>query len=81
MALKNSDMDIYHFTFTDGTWKLKKDKSMRSIKIFETKEEGVDFTTKFMKQNGGTLKIHKANDSFQEERTYPKSKDPKSSKG
>ena len=36
----------------------------------------------FLKNNqGGSLKIHLENGRIQEERTYPKSSDPKKSKG
>lgn len=74
-------MDNYHFTYKDGSWKFKKEKSERSIKNFATKEKGMDFVKDFMNNNGGSLKIHKTDGSIQEERTYPRSKDPKSSKG
>ena len=34
-----------------------------------------------MKKNGGSLKIHKQDGTIQEERTYPKSDDPKNTPG
>ncbi len=36
---------------------------------------------KAMRKHGGSLRIMKANGQFQEERTYPRSADPKRSKG
>ena len=34
-----------------------------------------------MKKNGGSLKIHKQDGTIQEERTYPKSDDPRNTLG
>jgi len=39
------------------------------------------FSKKFMNREGGSLKIHKLDGTIQEERTYPRSKDPRKSKG
>lgn len=66
-----------------GKWDLENDKTNRVIKTFETKEkataEGV--LKKVLGEEGGSVKIQKENGRFQEERTFPKSKDPRSSKG
>ena len=35
----------------------------------------------YMKDHEGSVKIHKENGEFQEERTYPRSKDPRITKG
>lgn len=64
-------------------WTLKNDKTDRTVKAFETK---VDATKggaleKAVGPFGGSVKIQKENGRFQEERTYPGSRDPKSSKG
>lgn len=74
-------MDNYHLTFKNGLWSLKKENSDRAIKNFDNKEDGKEFSRDYLKNHGGSLKIHNADGTFQEERTYPRSKDPKRSKG
>lgn len=64
-------------------WDLKQDKTDRTVKTFETKggatKGGV--LEKAVGPDGGSVKIQKENGKFQEERTYPGSRDPKESKG
>ena len=74
-------MENYHLTKKDGEWRLKKENAERSTKTFESKESAMDYSKDFMTNHGGSLKIHKGNGLFQEERTYPRSSDPKKSKG
>jgi hypothetical protein len=74
-------MKNYHLTNKDGEWKFRKENSQRSIKNFDTKTDALNFTKDFMNNNGGSLKIHKTDGTLQEERTYPKSKDPRKTKG
>lgn len=74
-------MDNYHLTYQGGEWKLKKGGTDRVIKNFETKKQGINYSTGYVKQCGGSLKIHKENGQIQEERTYPRSADPKKTKG
>jgi hypothetical protein len=74
-------MDNYHLTNKNGEWNLKKEGSNRAVKKFDTKEQGRDYSTDYVRQQGGSLKIHKLDNSIQEERTYPKSSDPKKTKG
>jgi len=64
-------------------WDLRNDKSDRLIKAFATKEKATSRGTlrKAVGIKGGSIKIQKGNGRFQEERTYPKSKDPAKSKG
>lgn len=64
-------------------WKLQKDKSHEVVKRFETK---ADATTGGALQNalgarGGSVKIEYKKSGYEEERTFPRTKDPKSSKG
>lgn len=79
LLLKN--MDNYHLTHKDGKWNLKKEGSDRAIKTFKVKQEAVDYSTEYMREHQGSLKIHKEDGKIQEERTYPRSADPKQSKG
>jgi hypothetical protein len=74
-------MDSYHVTKEDGKWKLTKTGNSRASMTSETKAEIVDGLPKFMKGKKGSVRIHKENGTIQEERTYPRSADPKSSKG
>jgi hypothetical protein len=64
-------------------WDLEKDKTNKVVKSFETKEEATagGVLKKAVGSEGGSVKIQKENGKFQEERTYPKSADPKKSKG
>ena len=74
-------MDNYHLVHKDDQWKFEKQGSERSIRNFETKSEAMNFSVNYMNNNGGSLKIHKRDGQFQEERTYPRSADPRKSKG
>lgn len=64
-------------------WKLKDDQSNRTIRTFDTKSDatagGVLRGT--LGPNGGSVKIQKEDGTFQEERTFPRSKDPRKSRG
>lgn len=64
-------------------WELENDKTNRIVKTFSTKEAATagGALKKALGADGGSVKIQKQNGKFQEERTYPKSKDPKGSKG
>ena len=64
-------------------WDLENDKTNRIVKSFETKEQATagGVLKKFIGKDGGSVKIQKENGKFQEERTFPKSADPVSSKG
>lgn len=74
-------MDNYHITKDGDSWKLKKEGNDRASATAKTKEEIIGKTREFMSQREGSVKIHKEDGSFQEERTYPRSADPRKSKG
>lgn len=75
-------MDNYHLTKEDDQWKLHRQGADRASKVFDgTKEEAIRQSADYLKDRGGSLKIHKEDGKFQEERTYPKSADPRESKG
>jgi hypothetical protein len=64
------------------TWDLENDKTDKTIKRFETKEEATKRGILKKTIGGiGSVKIQKMNGRFDEERTFPKSADPKKSKG
>jgi len=64
-------------------WDLTNDSSNRTVRAFETKGDATKggALEKAVGAGGGSVKIQKENGRFQEERTYPGSRDPKSSKG
>lgn len=74
-------MDNYELNKKDETWRLIRQGGDRAIKTFDTKNDGLDFSTQYMRDHGGSLKIKKGNGAFQEERTYPRSADPRKTKG
>ncbi len=74
-------MDNYHITKNDGKWKLTKEGSDRAVKTSLTKDDIITQTRDFMKNKVGSVKIHKENGQFQEERTYHHKNDPRKSKG
>ena len=74
-------MQNYHLIEDGDQWKLRKQGAKRSSLVFDTKQAAVAGSTEFMNEHGGSLKIHKGNGRIQEERTYPRSADPRKSKG
>jgi hypothetical protein len=64
-------------------WDLEHDKSREVVKSFGTKEQATKggVLKKTLGEEGGSVKIQKENGRFQEERTFPRSKDPRKSKG
>ena len=76
-------MKNFYLVHEDGKYKLKKEHAERASKVIDSNKQGAIKESKnfIMNQGGGSLKIHKNSGGFQEERTYPKSIDPKKSKG
>lgn len=64
-------------------WDLQSDKSDKVKKSFETKTDATKggVLEKALGKEGGSVKIQKMDGKFQEERTYPRGADPKSSQG
>ena len=75
----------YHLTRDKkrGGWQLEKDGSDRARARFETKADALKggALKAAVGRDGGSVKIHKQNGRIQQERTYPRGRDPKSSKG
>jgi len=74
-------MDNNHLVPEEDEWKLEKQGSERSIRNFETKNDTMNLSVDYMNNHGGSLKIQTQDGRFQEERTYPRSADPRKSKG
>lgn len=72
----------YHITKTEKGWQGKAQGGKRASKTGETKQEVFDAIRDVAKRQGNTsIIIHKADGTIQEERTYPRSADPRESKG
>lgn len=75
----------YTLSHNDGRnrWELRQDKTNNFVKAFDTKAEATAGGTlsKALGQSGGSVKIQKISGGYQEERTFPRSADPKKSKG
>jgi hypothetical protein len=68
---------IYHVIKTDNGWQSKLEGGQRASVKEGTKSEVVKQTIEIAKNQGNSsIKIHKSNGKFQEERTYPKKSDP-----
>ncbi|WP_372373247.1 DUF2188 domain-containing protein [Vreelandella venusta] len=74
-------MDNYHITKDGDEWKFQKAGAQRAIRRAETKEKIIAYMQGFMESHIGSVKIHKEDGSIQEERTYPRSSDPRRTKG
>lgn len=62
-------------------WRLEKEGSDRAKRTFDTKEEALKGLRGAVGPDGGSVRVRKVDNTIQEERTYPRGKDPKSSKG
>ena len=76
-------MDNYHLTHDGKDWKLTKQHASRAARVLKNlnKTDSIRAAADFMQDHPGSLKIHKLDGRIQEERTYPRSADPKKSKG
>lgn len=73
----------YHVTRRpDGNWQGKLEGAERASVVRETKTETQQATIDMAKNAGNaSVYIHGVNGRIQEERTYPRSADPRKSKG
>lgn len=64
-------------------WKLQKDGSDRATKRFETKADGTagGVLSDAIGKEGGSVMIEKKHGGYQEERTFPRDRDPKKTPG
>lgn len=75
----------YTLNYDDGKrkWVLKEDRTTRVVKSFKIKEDATadGVLKKALGQEGGSVKIKTIKERYQEERTFPRTKDPRTSKG
>ena len=62
-------------------WKMTKEGKQRASISADTKQDIIQRTREFMGNKTGSVKIHKENGMIQEERTYPRKKDPRNTPG
>ncbi len=75
-------MDKYHFAKNNNIWWLKKQWGDRASILFNSnKWDSLPQAIIYMIIHWGSMIIHKEDWTFQEERTYPKSDDPRNSPG
>lgn len=72
-------LEKYHLTKKEDGWTLKKEGNERATKVFDgTKEEAIRGCAEMLsKSSGASLRIHGLDGKIQEERTYPRSADPR----
>jgi hypothetical protein len=75
----------YTLTYNERNdrWVLGNDRTNKAVKSFATKQDAMrgGALKKAIGREGGSVKIQKANGRIQEERTYPRGRDPRKSKG
>ncbi|MBC7754217.1 MAG: DUF2188 domain-containing protein [Moraxellaceae bacterium] len=76
-------MKTYHVTKTEDGWQGKAEGGSRASATGATKQEVTQRTIEIAKNQPEpiSVRIHKMDGKIQEERTYPGSADPSSSKG
>jgi hypothetical protein len=74
-------MDNYHIIKEGNKWKLTKEGKQRASITADRKQDIINKTREFMVDKTGSVKIHKENGVIQEERTYPRKKDPRNTPG
>ncbi|MCQ4297248.1 DUF2188 domain-containing protein [Pseudomonas stutzeri] len=74
-------MNNYHISATESGWELRKQGATRASKSAATKDEMLHVTAAFLEGRTASVKVHKKDGSIQEERTYPRSADPRRSEG
>ena len=73
--------EIYHVVKDQEGWKAEKEGNQRAIFKGPVKREVVNQIIDRAKNEVSQVKIHKADGTISEERTFPKSSDPRKYKG
>ncbi len=74
-------MDSYHVTHAGDGWALKKVGAERASKRADTKDELLKLLPGYFEGKTASVKIHRQDGTLEEERTYPRSADPRQTKG
>lgn len=62
-------------------WRLEKEGLDRAKRVYDTKSEALENLRGAVGPSGGSVRIRKQDGTIQEERTYPRSKDPTKTPG
>jgi len=74
-------MKSYHITKRGDQWALTAAGGQRATLKADTKADLIQQTRQFADGKSISVKIHKADGTVQEERSYPRADDPRSSPG
>lgn len=74
-------MGNYYVTKAEDKWVLTKEGNSRPSKTAATKDEIITLTHSYMTGKTASVKIHKQDGTIQEERPYPRTSNPRKSKG
>jgi Uncharacterized protein conserved in bacteria (DUF2188) len=69
------------YNSADGRWELKHEVTKEVVKKFKTKADAIKGGVLEKAVKEGSVRIRKRDGRIQEERTYPRSRDPRGSKG
>ena len=81
--MSNDKLPKYHLVEKDQKWRLEPEGGGRAKRVFDKKSDATagGALKEALGIAGGSVRIHKQDGKIQEERTFPRSKDPKSSPG
>jgi len=74
-------MNSYHLVPKNNEWVLHEEGSIKPIKQARTKDEMLLLIPMHFAGKKASVKIHRADGSIEEERTYPRDADPRESEG
>ena len=74
-------MDNYQLTKKEDHWQLIKDGAARASLTGANKKQTLEKVHEFLQDKEASLKIHGEDGKIQEERTYPRSSDPRKTEG
>ncbi|WP_370322851.1 DUF2188 domain-containing protein [Oricola sp.] len=81
--MAKDDLPKFHLVEKDDKWRLEPEGGGRAKRVFDSKAEATagGALKDALGKHGGSVRIHKRDGEIQEERTFPRSKDPKNSPG
>jgi len=79
-------LTTYHIVYKELKWHLEKENAGKSTRVFNSQEEAVKFAIPWLRNsatiaNPNQLYIHSKSGKLRTETYYPKSADPRNSKG
>lgn len=74
-------MNRYDLTRKNGQWQLVQQGTGEPLVTSQNKEEALRQSMELVRERTGSLRIHKEDGTFEEERTYPRAADPRQSPG